>query len=138
MSALKKVKKGFTLIELMIVVAIIGILASIAIPSFLKFQCKSKQSEAKTALKAVYTTQLAYNGEFGTYLNLTDLTMYGGLDPRSVTGRYYGITVADLASNTFTASASAAAGKIASNTTADIWTLNHDTAQPAVNTNACK
>ena len=46
-------KRGFTLIELMIVVAIIGILAAIAIPNFIKFQAKSKQSEAKTNLKAI-------------------------------------------------------------------------------------
>ena len=55
----KKGKKGFTLIELMIVVAIIGILAAIAIPNFLRFQAKSKQSEAKTNL--------------GRYLHGTDL-----------------------------------------------------------------
>jgi type IV pilus assembly protein PilA len=60
-------KKGFTLIELMIVVAIIGILAAIAIPNFLKFQAKSKQSEAKTNLKAIYTAELGYYGEFSTY-----------------------------------------------------------------------
>ena len=60
-------KKGFTLIELMIVVAIIGILAAIAIPNFLKFQAKSKQSEAKTNLKAIYTAQTGYYGEFSTY-----------------------------------------------------------------------
>jgi type IV pilus assembly protein PilA len=60
-------KKGFTLIELMIVVAIIGILAAIAIPNFLKFQAKSKQSEAKTNLKAVYTAETSYFGEYNTY-----------------------------------------------------------------------
>ena len=60
-------KKGFTLIELMIVVAIIGILAAIAIPNFLKFQAKSKQSEAKTNLGAIYTGQLAYFGEVNSY-----------------------------------------------------------------------
>ncbi|WP_414645174.1 type IV pilin protein, partial [Candidatus Deferrimicrobium sp.] len=51
----KKGKKGFTLIELMIVVAIIGILAAIAIPNFLRFQAKSKQSEAKTNLGGIFT-----------------------------------------------------------------------------------
>ena len=60
-------KKGFTLIELMIVVAIIGILAAIAIPNFLKFQARSKQSEAKTNLKAVFTAETAYFGENNTY-----------------------------------------------------------------------
>jgi type IV pilus assembly protein PilA len=63
----KKDKKGFTLIELMIVVAIIGILAAIAIPNFLKFQAKSKQSEAKTNLKAIYTAETGYYGENNTY-----------------------------------------------------------------------
>ena len=60
-------RKGFTLIELMIVVAIIGILAAIAIPNFLKFQAKSKQSEAKTNLKAIFTAETAYFGENNSY-----------------------------------------------------------------------
>jgi type IV pilus assembly protein PilA len=63
-------KKGFTLIELMIVVAIIGILAAIAIPNFLRFQAKSKQSEAKTNLGGIFTAQTAYFGEnngYGTF-----------------------------------------------------------------------
>ena len=62
-----KNKKGFMLIELMIVVAIIGILAAIAIPDFLKFQAKAKQSEAKSNLGAIFTAQVAYFGEFNTY-----------------------------------------------------------------------
>ena len=51
----------------MIVVAIIGILAAIAIPNFLKFQAKSKMSEAKTNLGAIYTGQLSYFGEQNSY-----------------------------------------------------------------------
>ncbi len=58
---------GFTLIELMIVVAIIGILASIAIPNFLKFQAKAKQSEAKGNLGFLHTAMVAYFGESNTY-----------------------------------------------------------------------
>ncbi|HEX2721183.1 MAG TPA: prepilin-type N-terminal cleavage/methylation domain-containing protein, partial [Candidatus Deferrimicrobium sp.] len=60
-------KKGFTLIELMIVVAIIGILAAIAIPNFLRFQAKSKTSEAKGNLKAIYVAEASYFGENNKY-----------------------------------------------------------------------
>ena len=67
MLSMLKGKKGFTLIELMIVVAIIGILAAIAIPNFLKFQAKSKQSEAKANLGAIFTGQIAFFGEQNVY-----------------------------------------------------------------------
>jgi type IV pilus assembly protein PilA len=59
--------KGFTLIELMIVVAIIGILAAIAIPNFLNYQCKAKQSEAKSNLGNIRTQQEAFRAENDDY-----------------------------------------------------------------------
>jgi len=68
---IRKSNKGFTLIELMIVVAIIGILAAIAIPNFLRFQLKSKSSEGKVNIAAIRTAQESYLAEFGSYVNAT-------------------------------------------------------------------
>jgi type IV pilus assembly protein PilA len=75
-------KKGFTLIELMIVVAIIGILAAIAIPNFLKFQAKSKQSEAKSNLGAVFTGEVAFFGETNRYGNFQEINWAASGTPR--------------------------------------------------------
>jgi len=62
-----KNQKGFSLVELMIVVAIIGILAAIAIPNFQKFQEKAKQTEAKTVLSGIFTAEASYYAEFSVY-----------------------------------------------------------------------
>jgi type IV pilus assembly protein PilA len=68
-SKLHSRRGGFTLIELMIVVAIIGILAAIAIPNFLRFQLKAKSSEGKTNLAAIRTAEESYFAEYGLYVS---------------------------------------------------------------------
>jgi type IV pilus assembly protein PilA len=87
--------KGFTLIELMIVVAIIGLLAALAIPNFIKFQAKARQSEAKSNLKAVFTAQKAYYGDKQTYYDVFSVI---GFEPE-MNNRY--AYFADAVADTF-------------------------------------
>jgi type IV pilus assembly protein PilA len=79
---MKRSSKGFTLIELMIVVAIIGILAAIAIPNFLRYQLRSKFSELKTNVEAIYKSEesihsservLCLNAVTGQYVAFTQV-----------------------------------------------------------------
>ncbi len=78
---------GFTLVELMIVVGIIGLLSAIAIPNFLSYQARSRRSEAYVNLAAVARIQNAYHAERGEYFEAgawPDFAPYGGLSTRKM------------------------------------------------------
>ena len=62
---------GFTLIEVMIVIAIIGVIASIAIDQFQRFQLKSKSAEGKINLAAIRTAQMSYYSEYDPFTAAT-------------------------------------------------------------------
>ena len=68
----KKSAKGFTLVELLIVVAIIGVLSTIGVPTFRKMVTKAKKSEAKVSLGGLFTVESAFFTEYNTYGNHLD------------------------------------------------------------------
>ncbi len=128
--------KGFTLVELMIVVAIIGILAAIAIPNFLKYQAKAKQSEAKVNLKGIYTSQLSYFAEGDTYSDFATigyaaepggrykfrLDAATGYVPAASTATDCAAAIGAVATIQFTADACA---NIDGDADVDHWTINN-------------
>lgn len=95
MKGLRERNAGFTLIELMVVVAIIGLISAIAVPSFLRYQLRAKRSEAYSNLAAISKAEESYFATNGLYADTG--TAYPGM----LTSTKRGWTAAADAPNAF-------------------------------------
>jgi type IV pilus assembly protein PilE len=114
--------KGFTLIELMITVAIVGILAMIALPSYESYVQRTRRAEAKTELSALAQRLERCFSQFGTYLTGTGCSV--GAGPFTTPEGYYSIAISNRSATTYTLTASPQGAQQADSKCGN-FTLNH-------------
>lgn len=151
-------QKGFSLVELMVVVAIIGILSAIALPKFRVFQVKARQAEAKTNLASIFSLEQSYQAENDTFVPMpagqecaasnllgfyiSGCTAANAYQQAGSSGpRYQYSVVAGGTGIRSSFTATARSGTNANNrvapgcATADVWTINQDRVLAATSNN---
>ena len=102
-------KKGFTLLELLIVVVVLAVLAGLALPQYIKTVARSKEAEGWQVMATVRSAEMRYYAEWENYVNQTNFDLLDITDVNSPPQRYFGYTVA-IALPTFTITADPSTG----------------------------
>jgi type IV pilus assembly protein PilE len=113
---------GFSLIELMIAVAIIGILAMIALPSYESYVQRTRRADAKTELSSLAQRLERCFSQFGTYLTGTGCSVGNG--PFTTPEGYYSIAISNRTQTTYTLTATRQ-GAQTKDSKCGNFTLNH-------------
>lgn len=102
--------KGFTFLELLMVVVLLAILASVAVPSFTNMLERAKVQDAETTLNVIYQAQRVYRLDHRTYTSLQQLVDAGYLPNPNPNQNWLFLTV-DSAATVFTAQATRTGGR---------------------------
>jgi prepilin-type N-terminal cleavage/methylation domain-containing protein len=124
-------KKGFTLVELLVVVAIIGVIAGLAIPRFMRSSSRAKQGEAQLILKQVYAMQMAYRQAYDAYYPTDGSTVVvqpgndiGSLDVEVMSSARYSYSVTATRTSFVATAGTKKATGLDDDPTLDVWTID--------------